>query len=688
MAPSNRMGKDAVFSVLLRFIHPSKAVRDRFPNPQASHRLNSCTILRLEAKVVNRNSAICVVFRHDRFKDHDGNFIEMHVLPRWIKIEKEGPAEFFFEPSIDAGAAESIVDKQTMPAAALRVAKSGRICGEDVVELASTCEIDDDNEPAPENIPSPTDANVGVSFGEWSHNGVCARRMIGGENVKARLKNFPPNVTPTFLQLFELMIPKDFINEVILVETNKKINGPVLMYGEFLVFVGLQFLMATTRCDNRRDFWSLKNIDPFDGAPHRFGHIMSRRRFEDILQALSYTSSTPPTYKDRFWEVRDWIASWNDNMDMNFVASWISCLDESMSKWLSEYTCPGFIVCPRKPWPLGNEYHTIACGESGILYRVELVEGKDTPPERPAKAFSTKGKTVGLLLRLTEPIWGTSKVVVLDSGFCVLQGIVELRRKGVFSGALIKKRRYWPKHVRGDDIAKHFEDKEIGAVDCWNGKYDEVDVMIVCMKEPDYVLSIMTTYGTLNRVGDDKYRVDAAKRMKKLKYPEVIHNHYTYRDAVDANNSARMDPIALEETMKTTRWPNRVFQFLLAVSEVNAKLAAEKIYGMEATSQQSFRKQLCKELINNPYLATDDTGARRTSPRKAPTEHKLVSLPKNRTFKNGQLKYCKTEYIQLVCSCGKKRVRQYCECSPGVMLCGDCWLEHVRMPSSALFAED
>jgi hypothetical protein len=74
---------------------------------------------------------------------------------------------------------------------------------------------------------------------------------------------------------------------------------------------------------------------------------------------------------------------------------------------------------PRKPWPFGNEYHTIACGVSKILYNLELVEGKDEPKEgHGPKEFDGLGKTVRLLLRLTtRTIWGTEKEVFLDSGF-------------------------------------------------------------------------------------------------------------------------------------------------------------------------------------------------------------------------------------------------------------------------------
>jgi hypothetical protein len=70
------------------------------------------------------------------------------------------------------------------------------------------------------------------------------------------------------------------------------------------------------------------------------------------------------------------------------------------------------------------------------MYGIELVEGKDAPRQIKVQ-FDDMGKTVGLLLRLTERLWGTGKVVILDSGFCVLKGIVEVARKGVYAAALI-----------------------------------------------------------------------------------------------------------------------------------------------------------------------------------------------------------------------------------------------------------
>ena len=56
---------------------------------------------------------------------------------------------------------------------------------------------------------------------------------------------------------------------------------------------------------------------------------------------------------------------------------------------------------------------------------------------------------------------------------------------------------------------------------------------------------------------------------KRLKYPEVIHNHFQYHHAVDDHNAKRHSPISIEVVWATKRWPNRVFCFLLSITEVN-----------------------------------------------------------------------------------------------------------------------
>ena len=83
----------------------------------------------------------------------------------------------------------------------------------------------------------------------------------------------------------------------------------------------------------------------------------------------------------------------------------------------------------------------VCCSLSGILWQLELIEGNDAPSTIIPK-FNNQGKMVGLLLQMLEPIFGRGNVVVLNSGFCVLRGIVELKRHGVYAFPLMKKQKY------------------------------------------------------------------------------------------------------------------------------------------------------------------------------------------------------------------------------------------------------
>ena len=58
--------------------------------------------------------------------------------------------------------------------------------------------------------------------------------------------------------------------------------------------------------------------------------------------------------------------------------------------------------------------------------------------------------------------------------------------------------RYWPKHVLGEQIIQHFTDKSISSSDAIKGELDRVPFHIYGMKEPDYVMLIMSMHGTMS----------------------------------------------------------------------------------------------------------------------------------------------------------------------------------------------
>ena len=90
---------------------------------------------------------------------------------------------------------------------------------------------------------------------------------------------------------------------------------------------------------------------------------------------------------------------------------------------MNKFMCPDFFLCPCQPNPKGNEYHTICCGESGILYGWEIVQVRDhtIPKGRSEFETITNMKTSGIMFRLTRALWSTGKAVIMDIGLCVLK---------------------------------------------------------------------------------------------------------------------------------------------------------------------------------------------------------------------------------------------------------------------------
>lgn len=672
------LGAGAICSVLIKYLHPREVVSSVFVNPEHGQRLDDLVASREEGKLVKRLNRKVVVFRSESFSS------EVYAVKTWVKVLTPSPVASRFQPVVVApvpqhgGESEPtirFVDDQLDNVRTLR---------------ASGVDVDDDNEPAPENVPAegtvpqeePPQNNT------WGWSGFCPRRGQGFGERKPHIRGLAGVVlsSMTLLHMYLAFLPRKFIEEVLLVETNKVIEGQPLEFGEFLRWLGLWYLIATTHCGSRRDFWSGMPVDLFQGAPFRLHDLMSRNRFEAILSAIQLTNAAPPVYQDRFWEVRQLISAFGEHMTSLFSCSWVACLDESMIAWINRWTCPGWMVVPRKPHPMGNEVHTICCALSGIMFGIELVEGKDEPPEKPVDPTNAHGKTVGLLLRLCKPLYATGCVVILDSGFCVLKGIIELLKNGVFASALIKKRRYWPRYVDGDAIDARMANKAVGECDALHGTIDGTGYALFAMKEPDYTMKIMSTYGGLIvKDGErDSIRTTAGNRVT-FKYTEVFSNHFQFRHAVDDHNNLRQGEISLEQTWGTHRWPLRIFAFILAVVEVNCYLAFRYfVWTKEAEKYDfiPFRKRLAKALIHNEYIVpTTPNGGIRRSRRQTENRHTLETAPSHATkIVNGAWeKTAKKKHQQYTCKGAKckKLIRTYCACSPGMWMCRGCHDVHI-----------
>ena len=242
----------------------------------------------------------------------------------------------------------------------------------------------------------------------------------------------------------------------------------------------------------------------------------------------------------------------------------------------------------------------------------------------------------------TKSLHGSGRVVVLDSGFCVLSALIALKKVGVFAaGALIKKRRYWPKHVPGDKIDEtKFKDKEVGSTDSLKGELDGVHYdILLCTKEPDYVMKIMSTYGRLvvksNQKESKRQWVDKSSgetHKRSFHFTEPFSNHFDYRHIVDDHNNLRHQVPAIEESWATHGWATRVFQFILAITEVNCYLDFKyfvwKNSGKSMTLQEFRGELLGWALIDNEFIEEEESPVREKPIRRRIVEHdKRIAPP-------------------------------------------------------------
>eukprot|EP00804_Cyclotella_cryptica_P014448 CCRYP_004791-RA/>CCRYP_004791-RA protein AED:0.45 eAED:0.46 QI:0/0/0/1/0/0.5/2/0/312 len=299
---------------------------------------------------------------------------------------------------------------------------------------------------------------------------------LHGLKKTPNFKEFDPSRSVLF-SIFLKRFPWKWLRLVLLVQTNKNLDQE-LHWGELLRYLRLWFLMSSVGGGyKKKDFWSTLPFDEgTNPCPCNFRKYMLLKSFDAITAALSFADANKPTYRNKFWEDRQLIAEWNKNMAEAFSPSWILCIDESMSIWHSRWTCPGWVFCPCKPHPCGNEYHSACCGMSGLMFAVEMVKGKTN---------------------------------LADSDWLL---------------ALIP----------GNAIDDRFVGKSPGECEAITGTLNASPYFIWGMKEPDYVMKIMATGGVLEEDGTCREIFHGSGDARtSFRYKKPFDWHFRYRHAVD-----------------------------------------------------------------------------------------------------------------------------------------------------------
>ena len=300
MPPKLRPGVGAIASCISRFIHPSKPIREKNPNRQKGHKLEGCIIIDQVEKTIKRGSEKpipCYTFSHP---DYDG--IIFYASRHYVHVTTEGPVDSLFA-AVDSRSSvggETVVEAEVISnqvegnedISTLITRSDQTLTSDDIAGYRRQgISVDDDNEPAPKNLPSVVlpDEAVTPPVLEWKKDGIICPRLANNlRNSAAGLKNYSFDEVKkmTKLELFLTLFPVNFLNEVLIPETNKNLALPIDLR-EFIVWVGCWFYMALwVGIEHRHDWWSSSAPSMFGVAQFCLNDYMSRDRFDSILVAI------------------------------------------------------------------------------------------------------------------------------------------------------------------------------------------------------------------------------------------------------------------------------------------------------------------------------------------------------------------------------------------------------------------
>jgi hypothetical protein len=326
MAP-HHLSQGTRCSVLIKNLCPSREVEQRIVNPAPRQRATDLVAVRQGNVTRGRSSYEVIYFTSPTFPN-----LELYAARRFTIVEQEGHANCFWDMPLQANGT---------PAAAV-TNDEGQIINENIFSdraddinriRAEGFEVDNDNKALPENIPQPGGPAIevnqdGLYWGQsWGWDGIDRRAISGGGYEEPSFTNGWSPHNKTYLEIFIHFLPFAWLQNVVLAKTSKCMengNSPLLTLGELMRFLGMRLLMSMLQGWSINKYWCyepLQRLQEEGPCPYNFWTYMSKKRFLLITQSLVFTDAKAPSFRDKFWKVRQMIKAWNKNMASKFVAA-------------------------------------------------------------------------------------------------------------------------------------------------------------------------------------------------------------------------------------------------------------------------------------------------------------------------------------------------------------------------------
>ena len=243
-----RLGIGAKVSILVSRLHLKNLISKAYANYTKTDKAEWLVVVSEGPKSIRQEEKVVVVFHHPPKGELTEEF-ECWAIHRFAHIMEEGNEEDLFTSSNDGGSNNSggvggaqlnpnimqnptqnnPEDTQTNDTVPMEIAQflesnSSTLDSDDVnlVWQILPGMVDDNNQPLPENIPTPAEEGQDAQqfFSTWEHSGDCYHCLAGGHKHKAHL-SFYTDVKPSIQQLFEMFFFKPYVEGIIIPQTNK-----------------------------------------------------------------------------------------------------------------------------------------------------------------------------------------------------------------------------------------------------------------------------------------------------------------------------------------------------------------------------------------------------------------------------------------------------------------------------------
>lgn len=315
-------------------------------------------------------------------------------------------------------------------------------------------------------------------------------------------------------------------------------------------------------------------------------------------------------------------------------------------QWAAE-GMPHVTKIQRKPEGVGAEMKAMACGESGVLMSLDIMEGKLLNQMKP---FEFYGAGTAVVLRLCQPYFGTDRVIIADSAFSSVKTTMAAQKYGLhFMGAVKTAHKLFPKQFLNKWFSDGFDQqgkfiRSRGSHCLLSSQFqknvpnqmDMPGIPIVPVFGTMYAIgwqdkklkAIVSSCGTTMpspspsiRSRHKKMVVDGSyvteHRTINIPRPVMVEQFFRHFAAIDIHDHYRQGVLEMERTWHTKTWWHRIFATVWSITIVNTYFGYRLDYkrdhdnsddGMD--SFHDFLGKLAHQLIFNPFIPEEARGLR------------------------------------------------------------------------------